>query len=231
MAERGCGSRVQNALYACVSLSPYGKDIEYFCIDPPRPVDFKPFRTPIIVENGDINNIAVYIGKEFYPFVPDYLEETRVMGISRRIPKNFPIEKLTPGKSRMLMVHERAIPLFEHETGQKCPRNINHDFTVKNTCVFNLWSLSALEQHDKHKVMLIDEHSAEVLTPSVTYTVPVPHKPTPNFEQKKEYRYHMGVFAAFWITHLEYVNKQKKIPTGLKKRVEKSKFDIKVMEE
>lgn len=232
MAERSCGTRADNALYLCVDVSIYGKPIEYFLVDPVKPVDLKPFRTPRIIERESHNDIAIYIGKQYYPFVPDFIGEASVMGISRRIPKSFPIERLTPYKSRMFFVHERAIPLFEYETGKECPRNISHSNKPGGTCVFDLWPLSLLEKvKGKHEVTLIDEHSAEVTTPSCTYTAPVPHKPTPNFEQKKIYKYRIGVFAAFWCGHLEYVNKEKKIPSALVKRIKETEWDVKIMEE
>ena len=231
MVKRACGSRSQNALYLAVDISIYGRPVEYFLLDPTKVVDLKPFRTPIIIEREEYNDIAIYIGKQYYPFVPDFIEEAREIGISRRIPKNFPIERLTPYKSRMFFVHERAIPLFEYETGKECPRHLNHSNKPGDTCVFDLWPLSSLETvEEKHGVALIDEFSAEVTTPSCTYTVPVPHKPTPNFEQKKTYKYQIGVIAAFFVNHLEYINKDKKIPTDLMKRIKKTNFDIKVME-
>ena len=233
MVKRACGDkRTENALYICVDVSVYGQPVEYFLVDPVKPVDIKPFRTPIIIEREKHNDIAVYIGKHYYPFVPDFIEEAREIGISRRIPKNFPIERLTPYKSRMFLVHERAIPLFEYETGKECPRGKMHSGKPGDTCAFDLWPLSSLEKVEgKHEVALVDEYLAEVTTPSCTYTVPVPHKPAPNFEQKKAHRYRIGVFAAFFVGHLEYVNKEKKIPSDLVKRIKGTEWDVKIMEE
>ncbi len=36
--ERGCGEREQGGVYAECGLSPYGTPLEYFLIDPPRPL-------------------------------------------------------------------------------------------------------------------------------------------------------------------------------------------------
>ena len=215
--ERSCGMRVDGGLYACVGISPFGKDIEYFCIDPPKPVDLKPFRAPILMEreNEDICDMAVYIGKQYYPFVSDFLEESRMMGISRRIPRTFPVERLTANESKMLFIHERAIPLFKHDTGRDCPRKLKHSFEPGDTCVFDLWHLSALESvKDKHEVQVIDEDHVSVQTPSIKYGANIPRLPKINLEQKKTYKYQMGIFAMFWLEHLEFVSKKKKMPVN-----------------
>jgi len=230
---RSCGTRQNNALYLCVPISPFGKDISYFLIDPPKICNLKPFRTPIIIEHKDskINDIAIWIGEQYYPFTVDFLEETREMGISRRIPRNFPIEKLTPHKSRMFFIHSRAIPNFEYDTGKECPRKLKHSNKPGDTCVFDLWSLSALTDFgEKHKVTVIDEDNVQITTPSVEYQISVPHKPSLNLEQKKSFPYQTGIFCSFWVSHLEYINKEGKIPTKLKKKIKKTDWDIMVME-
>lgn len=230
--KRACGSRVENGLYLCIDMSPYGKDISYFLLDPTKPCSLKPFRTPIIIEGKKHNDIAVYVGKEYYPFVPDFIEEGRVMGLSRRIPKNFPFERLTPYKSRMFFVHERAIPKFDYHTERACPRKINHSGKSGDTCVFDLWHLSALEKiKEKHEVAVLDEDHVVVTTPSVKYSVNIPEKPQLNLKQKKTYKYQIGFFACFFVGHLEYINKEKKIPENLKKRIKETSFDVKAVEE
>lgn len=237
MVKRACGAnRVDGGLYLAIPTSPFGKDISYFLIDPCKIVNLKPFRTPIIVERKDgskISDIIVYIGKQFYPFVSDFLEESRLYGISRRIPKSFPFERLTPFESRMFFIHERAIPLFEYDTGRECPRKIKHSHKPGDTCVFDLWHLSALESMgDKHAVSVIDADHVAIQTPSVRYSVNIPRLPAMKQEQKTVYKYQMGVFAAFFVSHLEFISKKKKkMPESLKKRIKETDFDIKVMEE
>lgn len=219
-------------MYLCVESSPFGKPIEYFLLDPCKPVDLKPFRTPIIIEGDKCNDILVYIGKQFYPFVSDYIEEAKLLGISRRIPRDFPIERLTPYESRMFFVHERAIPLFKYAVQQECPRKLKHKKTVEDSCVFDLWPLSSLEDfEDKHKVRIVDSWTAEIKIKATDYTVHMPTSPSVNLEQKKKYPYHIGIFAAFWVGHLEYVNKKKKLPTELRKKIQGTDFDIEVCEE
>ena len=84
--ERGCGKRVKGGLYACCGLSPNGKPIEHFLIDPPGPYKGEPFRAPIIQEERDVKHLVFWVGAQHYPFCPDFIEETRNFGVSKRIP-------------------------------------------------------------------------------------------------------------------------------------------------
>ena len=226
---RSCGNRVDGGLYLSVPMSPFGKDVSYFLIDPPKLTNLKPFRTPIIIEHKDkkINDVAIWIGEQFYPFIPDFIEEAKEQSISRRIPRNFPIEKLTPNKSRMFFVHSRAVPNFEYTTGKECPRKLNHNNLPGNTCVFDLWPLSALTSFgEKHKVTIIDEDNVQINTPSVEYHTSIPHKPLLDLERKKSLPYQIGIFCSFWVSHLEYISKEGKIPAELKKKIKKTNWDI-----
>jgi hypothetical protein len=231
---RSCGNRISGGLYLSVPTSPFGMPVEYFLIDPTKITNLKPFRTPIIIEHKDkkVNDIAIWVGEQFYPFVSDFIEEAREQGISRRIPRNFPIEKLTPHKSKMFFIHSRAVPNFEYDTGRDCPRKIKHSNKPGDTCVFDLWHLSALTNFgEKHKVTIIDEDNVQITTPSVEYRTSIPRKPSLNLEQKKSFPYQTGIFCSFWVSHLEYINKEGKIPAELKKKIKKTDWDIKVMEE
>lgn len=231
---RNCGTRQENGLYLCVPTSPFGMPVEYFLIDPPKLTDLKAFRTPIIIENEGkkINDVAIWVGEQYYPFVSDFIEETREMGISRRIPRNFPIEKLTPHKSRIFFIHSRAAPDFEYDTGKECPRHLKHNNKPGYTCVFGLWSLSTLTDFgEKHKVTVIDDDNVQINTSSVEYQTSIPHKPPLPLEQKKNFPYQTGIFCSFWVSHLEYINKKGKLPTELKKKIKKTDWDIAVMEE
>lgn len=108
MLVRGCGKRVKGGLYVCTSLSPNGLPLEHFIIDPPVEYNGENLRSPIIFEREGINHIMMWVGKENYPYASDFIEEVRRFGCSKRIPSDFPIEKLQPG-SLMFLVHPRAI--------------------------------------------------------------------------------------------------------------------------
>lgn len=121
---RGCGSRKPGGVYLCTGTSEHGLPIEAFLIDPVRKFDVECFRAPIVVpdpENPDVNHIAVWVGKEHYPTLVDFVEETRRLGASRRIPQEFDFSVLTPGKSRMFLIHPLAFTERIDET--ECPQD------------------------------------------------------------------------------------------------------------
>ena len=109
LKERGCGKRTKGGLYACCGLSPYGKPIEDFLIDPPLAFSGESFRAPIVNVVNEVTNLIFWMGKEFYPYCPDYIEETRVMGISKRVPLGFDFKGVVPFESSMYFIHPRAI--------------------------------------------------------------------------------------------------------------------------
>ncbi len=105
---RGCGKRKAGGLYVCSGLSPFGMPLEYFIIDPPYPFDGEAFRSPILFEREGKNHIMMWVGADNYKYCSDFLEETRHFGVSKRIPADYPIEKLSEG-SMMFLVHPKAI--------------------------------------------------------------------------------------------------------------------------
>jgi hypothetical protein len=109
---RGCGKRQPGGLYLCTHLSEHGAPLEAFLIDPVIELDVAPFRAPILQPlPGDTTGVLhayVWVGAEHYPSPWDYLEETRQHGASRRVPSHFDLSALTPGKSRLILVHPKA---------------------------------------------------------------------------------------------------------------------------
>ena len=231
--ERGCGRRQRGGLYACTGVSVFGRPMADFLIDPPKPWPYGPFRSPMLLEGKDgVLNVVDWVGEEHYPFAPDFAEEVGRAGVSRRLPRDFPVERLTPGKSRIVLVHAKALPEFPYrlglwrvrvtdrvaeERGRTCERGLEHI-----GCVFDLWPLCALEDRgDKHAVRLVParEHEegkdygfwnpwdvkfdrAVIKTPSVAFTVDVPLAPR---DVVRALPYQAGIFAAFPLTHLEYI--------------------------
>lgn len=116
MPKRGCGSsRVAGGIYAFCGMSPVGKPLEHFIIDPPIPVtdeEGNPLqvksRGVTLFEYNGVWHILDKVGSKFYPNVLDYLEEVRLYGLSRRLPGNLDFSKLTRD-SRIFMVHERGL--------------------------------------------------------------------------------------------------------------------------
>ena len=141
---RGCGKRVKGGLYVCSGLSPFGLPIKNFIIDPPLPFDGDQFRAPLIIEKDGKNHLLMWVGAEYYPYVSDYIEEIRSFGGSKRLPSNFPIEKLDKG-SMLFLVHPKAI-IVDHEflpAVDYCPAEIEkHTETNGEYCVGHAYQIA-----------------------------------------------------------------------------------------
>lgn len=224
--SRGCGSRKENGLYACVELSPDGMPIEFFLVDPAIKWEgSKTLRSPMFIEDGkDVTHLILGVGKTYYPFVPDFVEETRRLGLSKRVPRDIKLDRMT-SNSKFLLMHPRAIPKFEYETDNSCPKNIKEP----HECVGSLWSLSGLKHFSKvHEIANKENGSVTVKTPSCRYSVNKPKKP-----EKWLDRYDCGVFLAFpmRIVNFEYVNKQGKAPPEMAERIREAGFKLSVVPE
>lgn len=187
---RGCGKRVKGGLYACVGSSPYGKPLEDFLLDPPKEWTNGPFRAPIIyTDNNGINHVIMYVGEENYPYLSDFLEETRVYGVSKRIPINFDTKQITPFKSKLLLVHPKAIAENFRTPVHKCPKDMELHKSGEKFCINSLYYLVDGLPDNPPYLRTIG---------STTY----------NIERKierKDIVYKAGVFASFPLTHFEYV--------------------------
>jgi len=121
---RGCGARVEGGLYLTAASSPFGCSVECFLYDPPIPWKGpKVLRAPLLHrDKRGIYHVVMSVGKKFYPSPVDFIEEVRRLGLSKRVPADFDFTKLTPGLSKIILVHPRAIPLFEFKAEYDCPR-------------------------------------------------------------------------------------------------------------
>jgi len=167
--ERGCGTRKPGGLYVCVESDPNGMPVDYFVIDPALPFDLKGnLRAPYLLKDeSGISHLVLGVGNTYYPFVPDFVEEARQMGVSKRVPVGYDFSSLVAGKSKLILIHKRAIPEFpyllqrplyedcfrrlrneavggwERVHGFKLPENERRE-EVEHECVRNLWDLSVL---------------------------------------------------------------------------------------
>jgi hypothetical protein len=129
--KRGCGTRVAGGCYVESGTSDSGVPIEFLLLDPcawlgnlGRSEWYEAHRTPIVVEHDGVNHLVIWVGEEYYPNVFDFIEETRVLGASRRLPSGFDFSQIT-AESRMIFVHPTArrdataINMLECP----CPRN------------------------------------------------------------------------------------------------------------
>jgi len=114
IVERGCGERKPGGLYAECGLGPNGRPIEAFLVDSPLPLPEGLGPRELINkpqlwhdERTDLYHLVIWVGREHYPYVWDYITEVALYGASRRLPKRLApmLKKLTPGRSRMIMAH------------------------------------------------------------------------------------------------------------------------------
>lgn len=169
---RGCGEREAGGVYAESGIGPYGFPLEHFMIDPPQPVPAgldlinKPRIVPRELFTGSqaldeagqpICDLLMHIGAVYYPFAPDFLEETRRLGASRRIPANLTLSLLSR-VSRMVLAHPKAIPanwqllapprrckkrLPGHDRGSGAQEDLlpRDGSTRPGPCLFKLWEV------------------------------------------------------------------------------------------
>ena len=198
MTTRGCGKRVKGGLYACCGTSPYGEPIEHFLIDPPLPYNGDPFRAPLVQErNGvkDVKDLIFWVGQEFYPFCPDFIEETRYLGVSKRVPVNFDWSGVTPFQSRMFFIHPKALVDETKESVDRCPKDIPAHEKGEEFCLRSLYFFVDAELQDEKYFRKIG---------STTYNVP---RMVSNYRPK----YSAGTFLWLPFAHFEYVMPENKM--------------------
>ena len=231
---RGCGRRSENSLYLCVSESPLGEDVTYFLVDPAKAWTGGPFRAPMVFEDRrGTHHLLMWIGGTYYPYVPDFVEEARRLGVSKKVPVNYDFSKLTPGRSQLLLVHPRAIPKFRYRLDsirsrfnlrEWCPKKIEGP----HRCVGDLWDLSSAESlrgHSLHE----GEGDVTVTTPSCTYKVMRAYTEGGD-PLKGAGPYQAGVILRFPRFNFHFVNKQGRAPQDVR-ALEDQGFCLEVVEE
>ena len=125
-ARRGCGTRRAGDAYLALPLSPYGRPVESFLVDPPQVVrkdalGLATLGTRMIDRDG-VTHVLDVVGAEHYATVAAFVDEARRLGISRRIARTAGFERLTR-ESRLLLLHEHAdvANALEFETRRRCP--------------------------------------------------------------------------------------------------------------
>lgn len=144
---RACGRRIRGGIYAETRLSGDGLPIEYFIIDPPIPVKISQLGLAAVgvqlVEINGVHHIFDVVGQEFYPYPSDYVEETRRLGASRRLPANLDFSRLGPG-SRLVLIHARAVIInftaYPQPPLVNCPKGIpSHALSPLPEMCAGLW--------------------------------------------------------------------------------------------
>lgn len=174
---RGCGDRSPGGCYVESGIGPYGFPLEHFMIDPPQPLPpgldlvNKAQILPRMRHSGEqehdaiglpIFDLFMHIGAAHYPYAPDYIEETRRLGASRRINPNLDLSLLTRA-SRMILAHPKAIPQnwAQLQPPVRCRKHLErhdlasyarlaldpaHDEQRPGPCLFKVWELIPLDQ-------------------------------------------------------------------------------------
>ncbi|MGC9384207.1 MAG: hypothetical protein ACP5D6_06380 [Kosmotogaceae bacterium] len=172
--KRGCGTRVPGGAYVCVDLSPEGIPIDEFLYDPPKkPIDAQgnvhyPGAVGLHlmqdVFDDDLYHLWDWIGTNYYPFFPDFWEETRRFGLSRRISSNANFDGLQYGKSKIVGFHALGIlegtERFYERLAEEWVVDTSfdayqckHDHAEKNKfCVKNLWQLVDNQKGDNERL-------------------------------------------------------------------------------
>lgn len=196
---RGCGTRTPGGTYLCIGQSPYGSPIENFIIDPPKklPYDWQRGYALIKDQNG-VTHVIIFVGESFYGSPWDFVEEARRFGISRKVPNNFPFDKLTPGQSRMIFAHRRVFPQFSFNIKRKIVCKFPHlqpgIHEDGNFCTFAHRDLAFVLSHN------VIEAGSKFLVemPSFEYEGLIPEIPG------SDNWWTPGIFMAIPISHIEY---------------------------
>lgn len=203
MSSRGCGDREEGGLYLCTTTSIYGLPLEHFLVDPPLEWKGGSVRAPMLVQGGDgTKHVLLGIGETYYPTVASFVEEAKVMGVSKKIPVDFDLSQIEVGKSKFLLMHPKAIPTFMYDIGEdlpciktKCSCNICQDMEDnherhhnKGECIGNLWPLASyVHRADVHEIHELDPSDrAHIVTPSASFWVKVPQIPRYKTSEHKE---------------------------------------------
>jgi hypothetical protein len=221
---RACGLRIRGGVYAETGLSGDGLPIDYFIIDPPIPIETSQLGLAAVgvklieidvtnMENSHIGEPAslacdtIYhifdiVGQEFYPYPADYVEETRRMGASRRLPSNLDFSRLEPG-SRLILIHARAVienfPDYPQPPDMECPKGIEaHALSPLPEMCAGLWWHDLPDQPDESEACF---RSGQVLRRVAGDTMyccyPRPEGAFPS--------YHHGIFLSLPISNLAVI--------------------------
>lgn len=109
---RGCGTRTLGGVYATTQMGSSGQPLDWFLLDPPIVLDWSaigvsPIGVSLLPDTAGVYHIWDWVGEAHYPLPADFVEEVRVMGMSRRLPRNLDFSKLTVD-SRVICIHAKA---------------------------------------------------------------------------------------------------------------------------
>jgi len=173
--ERGCGTRVQGGLYVETNLGGKGLPIEDFLVDEPKEIDATFLGVSkigvTVVKIGDYYHILDWVGDMYYHLPSDFIEEVRLYGMSRRVPKIKDIEKLT-NNSKIYLIHSKAnLANFKDIRGKEsikcmCGKE-EHTLPYSGNCISLLYAQKQLSNANVSTT--INKGSYSVKMPSFEY--------------------------------------------------------------
>ncbi len=161
--------------------------IEEYLIDPPEFVGGVRFRGPIILEKNGARPLVFWVGKEFYPYPSDFIEEVRRFGASKRVPIDFPIEKLSRW-SLMFFVHSRAI-VGDYQTlppPPLCPKRLESHLANQTYCLGHSYRVAPANHEGRRKI-----------GDAIYEVEPLPAEASPHYAP--------GIFLRLPITDIDHV--------------------------
>lgn len=141
--ERGSGRRLANGIYAECDLRKYGSPVESYLFDPPVSVPpdlaVDPFQARLLQTSlliGGVRRAVVHvvdwIASANYLNVADFIEEARLLGVSRLLGSDLDFSLLTK-ESRLILVHSRAMiaNALAYTQDRQCPKGKKHKAGVQ----------------------------------------------------------------------------------------------------
>lgn len=221
--SRGCGQRKGGGVYACCGLSEHGLPIEHFLIDPVQNLAVQCFRAPVLIDDPqtpELKHMAIWVGAEYYGSPWDYIEETRRLGASRRIPGDFDFSQLTPGSSRMILIHPRAFTM-RIDLPDDCPKDLLEEGHGKDVACLGALRHYAETLGSVRAANRDTDDRLAVSVGQVTY-----HVPRRQIEGVLMAEFGPGAFMQLPITHFEYQAKNvtDEAPAEFEERCDKAGF-------
>ena len=244
---RGCGVRSECGVYLTLGIGLGGTlTVEDLILDPVKiwPGTWqRGFK--ILPNKQGFNDVAIFVGKEFYPSLWDFVEEAKRFGISRKVPPTFPFEQLTPGKSRMIFLHRKGSPKFnsmdaelteyvpipqegckmkwEHEIWKRAFPGWHPKVEKETFCTFSHQHFAGLI----HDVKYDKSGKFEIQRPSFSYSgfIPVVRNDDEGNKIKLEWD-----IAAFMVAPLSHIEMPKKLNVSAAQRANKSGYEVIVTE-
>ncbi len=185
--------RTAGSLYVECGLSLAGEPIEQSLLDPPIRIEpdqlgLTAQGVTVITDEHGVKHIVDVVGASMYSYPGDFIEEARVMGVSRKVPVTTQLDGLTTN-SKLFLVHARACLENVQDLGPtsaaRCP---NGQHQPSEACCAQHWITPTVTLAPNQRV-----------TDTATYTVfpPDPTAPAPHFSY--------ALFAAFPITALTII--------------------------